>query len=174
MKKIPEFDNWKKMSDEERRNCQHEWNAYAGEGESLVKQIRAQFCEEYKDIPNLTIDGIGIYHGGAWCISISHPFVFDRRKIPESYLGIEIRGECLEKDLPKEFRIKDSKKEYIWAYQRYEKYVDRCADEIRSKLGNKKITRYEMLCALCGKDFDEWIKQCHKWERDGTIPRYTQ
>ncbi len=83
-------------------------------------------------------------------ILISKPFMFDNRQLPKSYEGLDIKAK-IEGSLPKEFVIfqKEAlKKEYLWAPNKFEKYVDRCSEEIRAQFGNPKMTRKEMLDAL--------------------------
>ena len=80
-------------------------------------------------------------------ILISKPFMFDNRQLPKSYEGLDIKAK-IEGMLPKEFSIvpKESpKKEYLWAPNKFEKYVDRCSEEIRAQFGNPKMTRKERL-----------------------------
>jgi hypothetical protein len=59
-------------------------------------------------------------------IMVSKPFMFDNRQLPKSYEGIEIKAK-IEGVLPKEFAINKEavKKDYVWAPNKFEKYVDR-------------------------------------------------
>jgi hypothetical protein len=175
VKEVPSWDEWINLTEEERWDIHFTWNVYAGDGEAIARKVLAKFKEEYRHIPKLKIgDWIGIYHGGTWAIHVEYPFIFDKRKIPSSYLGIDIRGGTQTVDMPKEFQVKDNKKEYVWAPERYEEFVDRCADEIRKELGEPNMSRYEMLSALCGRDFKEHSAQCKEWEKKGLIPSYTK
>jgi hypothetical protein len=85
-------------------------------------------------------------------------------------LGIAVRH--FTKYLPPEFHVRDSRAEYVWAPERYECFVDRAAEEIRTKLGRPAMDRKEMLDALCGDDFEAFTRRCRQWEKDGKIPPY--
>src|SRR6185369_6633140 len=89
-------------------------------------------------------------------IMVSKPFMFDNRQLPKTYEGLEIKSK-IEGILPKEFAIKKDapKKEYVWAPVNFEKYVDRCADDIRKQFGNPAMSRQEMLDALAFGSFEE-------------------
>lgn len=104
-------------------------------------------------------------------IMISKPFVFDNRKLPKIYDGLAIKSK-IEGDLPIEFKV-DERKEYIWAPQRFENYVDRCSDEIRKKLKNPVMTREEMLDALAFGDFNEHKKKYSQLVSEGKIVPFT-
>jgi hypothetical protein len=166
------FKDWLNLTEEERWKTHLNWNVYAGEGRDIAVHVLEGFKKEYSHIPRLRIkDRLGIYHGGIWVIIVEHPFIFDYRKIPKRYFGIEIKGGPLMKNMPKEFQVRDSEKEYVWAPERYEKFVDRCTDEIRKELGDMSMSREEMLNALCpGGDFKAWIRQSREWEKEGKIP----
>jgi len=172
--KVPEWSNWLKMTENERVECQHTWNAYKGEGQDIIEKVLSKFKEEYGNIPRLEILGKGIYHGGTWVISVKYPFIFDKRKIPKSFLGVDIRGGTPNGDLPEEFQICNTKKEYVWAPERYEKFVDKYMEKIKRELGSLNIDRLEILSALCGQDFNEHIQQCKEWESKGIIPSYQE
>ena len=73
--------------------------------------------------------------------------------------------------MPVEFQI-DNKTEYIWAYQRFELFVDAHQKEIRDKLGNEQLTRKEMLDALCFGNFEKHKNHCITWEQEGKIPTW--
>src|SRR6188508_1946860 len=70
-------------------------------------------------------------------IDISRPLVFDNRALPRTFEGLDVKS-VIHGDLPQEFVINRSnpdwsKREYIWAPERFENFVDRCGDEIRKK-----------------------------------------
>ncbi len=172
-KEEPSWEEWIEMLEKERLTIHYKWNTYKGEGQDIAMKVLQKFKEEYGNIPKLYIgNGLGIYHGGSWAIHVEYPFIFDKRKIPQTYLGIEIRGGTQSKDLPKEFQIRNTMKEYVWAPERYIEFVDRCTDEIREELGDPNISQYEMLSALCGRDFREFSAQIKEWEKKGVIPPY--
>jgi hypothetical protein len=161
------FEDWRQLSDEERRDVAATWNPYAGEGNEIV----AAAAERLRS--KLTGDievHHGVYHGGDWIIRVTVPFVFDRRSLPESFLGIRVMHFSL--DLPPEFRVRDSRAEYVWAPERYELFVDRAAQEIRGKLGRADMSREEMLDALCGMNFEAHKARCRQGEKDGKIPPF--
>ena len=65
------------------------------------------------------------------------------------------------------------KKEYIWAPERFEIFVDRCATEIKKQLGNTSMTRDEMLSALCFGDFTAHKEKTETLIAEGKLPSYT-
>lgn len=106
-------------------------------------------------------------------ILISKPFMFDNRQLPKTYEGLDIKSK-IEGILPKEFAIKKDavKKEYVWAPSRFEKYVDRCGDEIRKQFNNPLMTRQDMLDALAFGNFEEHKKKSVQMMKDGKIPPF--
>ena len=91
-------------------------------------------------------------------IMISKPFLFDNRQLPKSYEGLEIKSK-IEGGLPEEFKIEKEavKKDYLWAPNKFEKYVDRCAEDIKKQFGNPNMSRSEMLDALAFGSFEDHI-----------------
>ena len=109
-------------------------------------------------------------------INISRPLIFDTRQIPKSYEGLEIKA-IISGDLPMEFNVDRTKpdwhkKEYIWAPERFEKYVDRCEDEIKKQLGDPKMSREDVLSALCFGDFEAHKKKTQEMIKEGKLPSY--
>lgn len=106
-------------------------------------------------------------------IMISKPFLFDNRQLPKSYEGLEIKSK-IEGGLPQEFAVsKDpTKRSYVWAPINFEKYVDRCADDIKKQFGNPNMTRQEMLDALAFGNFEEHKKKTVQLMREGKIPAF--
>jgi len=107
-------------------------------------------------------------------IMISKPFIFDNRQLPKSYEGLDIKAK-IEGGLPKEFSLvqkESAKKEYLWAPIKFEKYVDRCSEEIREQFGNPKMTRKEMLDALAFGNFEEHKKKSLQLMKEGKIPPF--
>ena len=90
---------------------------------------------------------------------VIHPFIFDKRLIPNSFLGLAVRS-SLSEPLPDDFDVFSG---YIWAPENYVNFVDNHVEEVRSALGNREMTREEMLNALIGIPFEEWIEQCRKF-----------
>lgn len=140
--------------------------------DTIIKEFKKQFghLEKY----GLEIGGVVHLIGDHNVISISTPFIFDRTKLPKQFMGLDLRDGNVETDLPNEFKISDSNKEYIWAYQRFEEYVDNNADHIRNTLHNPAMTREHMLNALCFGNFEKHKQDCIRWEREGTIPKWTK
>jgi hypothetical protein len=106
-------------------------------------------------------------------INISKPFLFDNRLLPKTYEGLEIKSK-IEGGLPEEFKIQKESpvKEYLWAPNKFEKYVDRCADEIKKQFGNPEMSRNEMLDALAFGSFEDHIKKSTILMKEGKIPAF--
>jgi hypothetical protein len=106
-------------------------------------------------------------------IMISKPFIFDNRLLPKKYEGLDIKSK-IEGGLPKEFAFnKDAvNKEYVWAPIKFEKYVDRCSEEIRKQFGNPDMSRGEMLDALAFGNFEEHKKKSLQLMAEGKIPPF--
>jgi hypothetical protein len=106
-------------------------------------------------------------------IMISKPFLFDNRQLPKIYEGLEIKSK-IEGILPEEFKVNREapKKEYVWAPIKFEKYVDRCAEEIRKQFGNPNMSRKEMLDALAFGNFEEHKKKSAQLMKEGKIPPF--
>ena len=162
---------WLGLAEENRVRHVARLNAYAGEGAQLIRQIADRFRDEFGHLPGLTMTGHGVYHGGSWVIGASHPFVFDRRWLPNRYLGVEVRA-SIRPPLPPEFEGQEYPHGYVWSPPNYERFVDRCADEIRQRLGNPEMTRAQMLHALVGRPFEEHVSDCRRWVTEGAIPPF--
>lgn len=106
-------------------------------------------------------------------IDVSRPLVFDSRLIPKKFEGLAVKCK-ISGDLPEEFSVNRDKKEFIWAPERFEKFVDRCGTEIKKKLNNPAMDRKEMLSAICFGDFEEHKSKCMKWVQEGKIPAYSE
>ena len=109
-------------------------------------------------------------------INISRPFIFDNRLMPKRYEGLDVKGK-IEGELPTEFTVDRSvpdwqKHQYIWAPERFEKFIDRCAEEVKAKLGNPNMMREEMLDALCFGNFNEHKKKVAGLIKEGKLPAY--
>lgn len=115
----------------------------------------------------LRINGLANLMDDVDVIAVTTPFLFDNRLIPEEFMGLTVR--CGVSDLPEEFSRIAKYGDYIWAYQRFEEYVDNHGDHIRNKLGKPEMTREEMLDALCFGDFKAHKERCMKWKSDGSI-----
>jgi hypothetical protein len=140
------------------------------DSENILEQFRKKFPHLLK--LGLQIGGIANLISDSNVISVSTPFIFDNRLLPKSFMGLDIRSGTNITDLPKEFQNINPDNEYIWAYQRFEEFVDNNATLIREKLNNPNMTRNDMLDALCFGDFKRHEKQCLAWEAEGKIPKY--
>ena len=104
-------------------------------------------------------------------IMISKPFLFDNRQLPKSYEGLDIKSK-IEGGLPEEFKIEKEaiKKDYLWAPNKFEKYVDRCSEDIKKQFGNPNMSRTEMLDALAFGSFEEHKIKTLNLIKEGKIP----
>ncbi|HEY6161310.1 MAG TPA: hypothetical protein VI112_08810, partial [Bacteroidia bacterium] len=104
---------------------------------------------------------------------------FDNRLLPKKFEGLDVKTNIqLKEDMPNEFRVNRAqpdwfKKEYIWAPERFERFVERCSDEIRKDLGNPTMSKKEMLDALCFGDFKEHKKKVNQLIKEGKLPSYS-
>ncbi len=111
-------------------------------------------------------------------IKISRPLVFDNRLIPKRFEGLDVKTNIkMCEDLPKEFDVDRThpdwnKTQYIWAPERFVKYVERCEKEIKAELGSPLMTRTEMLDALCFGNFEEHKQKSQKLIKEGKLPAY--
>ncbi|MBS1651065.1 MAG: hypothetical protein JSU07_03555 [Bacteroidetes bacterium] len=139
----------------------------------ILKNFEQKFAPLKKK--GLRIDGLSMIDPKRkkHVIMISKPFLFDNRQLPKVYEGLEIKAK-IEGDLPKEFTIKKDtiKKEYVWAPSKFEKYVDRCSDEIKRQFNDPKMTRNEMLDALAFGNYEDHKKKSVQLMKDGKIPPF--
>ena len=150
---VPSLEEWLTLPEAEQEHLADRLSAYDGEGETLIQQIADRFRNEFGHLPGLTVDGPGIPHGGGWVVSASHDLVFDRRWLPNRYFGVTVKC-AIRPPLPKEFEGQSFPNAYVWAPPNFERFVDRCGDEIRRRLGNQRMRRAEMLNAFIGRTFD--------------------
>lgn len=109
-------------------------------------------------------------------IDVSRPLVFDNRLLPKVFEGLEIKA-VIHGDLPVEFKVDRSKpdwqkKEYIWAPERFEHFVDRCCNDIKKQLGNMGMSREDILSALCFGDFEAHKQKIEAMVNEGKLPAY--
>src|ERR1039457_2203871 len=95
-------------------------------------------------------------------IEVTRPFMFDSRLIPKSFEGMDVRSK-ISGILPDEFIINREREdwkeyEYVWAPERFEKYVDRCSKEIKEELKNLEMHKTKTL----------------KLIEEGKLPAYSQ
>ncbi len=111
-------------------------------------------------------------------IEISRPIIFDSRVIPDRYEGLRVKRK-IHGALPVEFQInRDAidwhKKEYVWAPERFEKYIDRDADNIRKILGDPEMSREDMLNAICFGNFQAHKEKVELLIKEGKLPAYIE
>src|SRR6187551_654533 len=158
---VPTIDEWLCLSESERERVVDQLNGYDGEGDELIRQIANRFRQEFGHLPGISIDGPGIPHGGGWAIGVTHDVIFDRRWLPRRYLGVHVRP-GIRLPLPKEFANQQYPTGYAWSPPNFERFVDRCADEIRRRLGSPNMSRDEMLHALVGMPFEKFVAHCRE------------
>ncbi len=122
----------------------------------IIKKFRSSYGHLCKK--GLQIDGIANLIGDVNVIQVTHPLIFDCRTLPKEFMGMTIRGHIDSENLPYHFMIDEdevdgSKEEYIWEPDRFEAFVDECADEIKIKLELPNATKEELLDAICFGDF---------------------
>jgi hypothetical protein len=130
----------------------------------------------------LTIEGLAIVDvkKKKHVIKISRPLIFDNRLIPKRFEGLDVKTNIkLGVDMPAEFDVDRSqpdwhKKQYIWAPERFERYVDRCENEIKDQLNNPQITKPEILDALCFGNFEEHKQKSIQLIKEGKLPAYCE
>lgn len=143
-------------------------------------QTLDNFKERYKHLQKKGLRILGIKlidpEKKTHVIEISRPLIFDSRIIPDRYEGLRIKRR-IHGPLPEEFQVdRDAvdfhKREYIWAPERFEKYVDRCSDKIRKQLGDPDLTREDMLDAICFGNFRKHKQKVQNLIREGKLPPY--
>lgn len=150
------LDDWTALSDEERGRIAREWSPHDTSGiDSLLNEILEEFRKTY---PHLNVKGLGNVHGSLELI-VTHPFVFDKRSVPSSFLGMSVRA-SLSSQVPDDFEVFAG---YLWAPENYANYVDNHLDEIRSTLSEPGMDRAEILHALIGIPFEDWVEQCRRF-----------
>lgn len=128
----------------------------------------------------LTIEGLSLIDvkKKKHVIKISRPLVFDNRQLPKRFEGLDIKTNIkLTTEMPKEFTVDRSqpdwhKREYIWAPERFVKYVNRCEKEIKVQLNSPLMTKKEMLDALCFGNFEEHKEKSMQLIKEGKLPAY--
>ncbi|MEO0311905.1 MAG: hypothetical protein RIQ89_1562 [Bacteroidota bacterium] len=106
-------------------------------------------------------------------IDISRPLIFDMRLLPKQFEGLEVKG-VINGELPSEFQVDRSqpdwqKRQYIWAPERFENFVDRCGQEIKKQLGNVEMSRADMLNALAFGNYEEHQNKVTEMIKEGKI-----
>jgi hypothetical protein len=128
----------------------------------------------------LTIEGLAMVDvkKKKHVIKISRPLVFDNRLLPKRFEGLDVKTNIkLSTEMPKEFNVDRTqpdwhKKQYIWAPERFVKYVERCEKEIKAQLNSPQMTKPEMLDALCFGNFEEHKLKSLQLIKEGKLPAY--
>jgi hypothetical protein len=150
------FAQWKALAEPEQRTIASRWSPYdTSDIDPLLSELVAAFRQAY---PQFDVRGLGNVHGSLMLV-VMRPFVCDRRGEPERFLGLSIRY-TLSEPVPPGF---ERRNEYVWAPENYLHYVDHNTAAIREALGDSTMDREEMLSALVGMPFDEWIEQCRQF-----------
>lgn len=168
---VPDLESWKRLTPGGQCARLADYS-YREEARPLIRCIVDDFRRAHGHIEGLVVnEEPGIYHGGEWVIDVTHPFIFDRRSLPRQYLGVRVHAGS-QPPLPPEFANQHYPDGYAWSPPNFERFVDRCADEIRQRLGNPTMSRAEMLHALIGTPFEEFVAHCREWVKKGSIPPF--
>ncbi len=128
----------------------------------------------------LTIEGLAMVDikKKKHVIKISRPLIFDNRLIPKRFEGLDVKTNIkLGTEMPIEFSVDRTqpdwhKTQYIWAPERFMKYVERCEKEIKVGLDSPLMTKVEMLDALCFGNFEEHKQKSLQLIKEGKLPAY--
>ena len=77
----------------------------------IISEFNRQY--DYLKRFGLKVHGVANLVDNYNVISISTPFIFDRTKLPGNFMGLTLRDETLDNEMPIEFRNLHSKEEYI-------------------------------------------------------------
>jgi hypothetical protein len=105
----------------------------------------------------LEIEGIVNLMDDFNVISISHPLIFDNRLIPETFMGLAIRGHIHSDSIPDYFSSDD-----IWFPDNFVRFVDENEALIRENLNLKDSDKNELLDAICFGDFKKHLDLYNK------------
>lgn len=146
----------------------------------ILKKFEAKYAHLTKK--GLKIEGLSIIdvQKKKHVIKLTRPLVFDNRALPKKFEGLDVKANIkLGTEMPEEFTIDRTvtdwhKKDYIWAPERFEKFVDRCEAELKEELDCKDITREELLDALCFGDFKAHKEKSDRLIKEGKLPAYSE
>jgi hypothetical protein len=141
----------------------------------ILKRFEVKYAGLKKQ--GLMVHGLARVNTGKWTtvISISRPLIFDSRLLPKKFEGLKVKAK-IQGQLPDEFKInRDSPEaEYIWAPERFEKFVERCEEEIKQKLAMPDMKKEEILDAICFGSYQEHKLKCDNLVKEGKIKRYKE
>ena len=150
------LEEWMALSDLERGKIASQWSPFVQQTtDSLPTLISEEFRKQH---PNLNFRGLGNVHGSLELV-VLRPFIFDKRLIPNSFLGMSVKV-SLSEPLPDDFEVFSG---YVWAPENYANFVDSKSETIREALGDRSMSREDMLHALIGMPFDDWIQKCREF-----------
>lgn len=143
---------------------------------SELENIKKRFLKQYDYLKKYGMKFMGLYTNSGkyeYQISVTHPFIFDNRILPKQFEGVEISSSITE-NFPQEFDVDETDElipiEVYYDPAKYIRFVDRCFDEIRIKLGNPEMTKEKMLDALSWTgNFSEHIKNMEELRINRTI-----
>ena len=145
-------------------------------------QTLDNFKERYKHLEKKGLRILGIklvdIKKKTHVIEISRPLIFDSRGIPDRYEGLRIKRK-IHGSLPEEFQIdRDSvdwhKREYVWAPERFEKFVERESEVIKKTLGDPEMSKEDMLDAICFGNFKAHKEKVDLLISEGKLPAYVE
>jgi len=111
-------------------------------------------------------------------IKVTRPLVFDNRLIPKKFEGLDVKISIKISDsMPTEFNLDRTKpdwfkKHYMWAPERFMKFVERCENEIKAELDAPTMTKTELLDALCFGNYEEHKQKSQQLIKEGKLPVY--
>ena len=83
-------------------------------------------------------------------ITVSHPFVFDNRLVPEEFEGLEVHN-IMTGEYPEEFLFQASLPYWeFFTIENYQRFVDNNFEYIKQELKSPNMTKDEMIDALTG------------------------
>ncbi|MBK6446482.1 MAG: hypothetical protein IPF81_14645 [Bacteroidetes bacterium] len=138
-----------------------------------LNSLLAKFIKEYPDLM-LHSPVIDIYEPldnegkptGKINIDVKHPFVFNIRRIPKTFKGIEVKDITVGK-VPKEFAGSNLALPWfeIFSPENYVRFVDKNIKAICERLKEPKWSKTEVLDALTG-GFRKYELKCKKAKRE--------
>ena len=147
---VPDLESWKRLTPDEQRDRLTTYS-YREEARPLMKSVVDDFRDVFGHIEGLEInEGPGIHHGGTWVIDVRHPFIFDRRRLPQQHLGVWVHAGMTPGEIPQGYIEKKEQRGHPVTRILYEKFVDENAAEIQRVLRQPEMSREEMLTALVG------------------------
>ena len=159
---VPDLESWKRLTPGELHARLADYS-YREEARPLIKAVVDDFRELYGHIEGVEVnEGPGIYHGGSWTIEVRHPFIFDRRSLPQEHLGVWVHTGMKPEEIPQGYKEEKQLHGHPVTRILYEKFVDENAAEIRRLLKQPDMRREEMLSALVGMPWERYQEHRRK------------